>query len=144
MKYFGPVFAFMALSASAADPSVLKFGDERIGVPPLSLAETLAQGATPMKPSQFGAGVPRYANGAESPPVSPNLVPRSTPSLKELETSRLGLARTPRVSRSSGMPIIEPSETVDYKMRIIPPNPAIDFKLVIIDPGVPTDDKKAK
>jgi hypothetical protein len=39
------------------------------------------------------------------------------------------------MSRTHGMPIIEPREGVDYKMIVVPPDPSIDFKLTVKDPS---------
>lgn len=127
--------------ASAADSSTLKFGGERIGVPPLSLAESLAQSAKNATSPDLGTGLPRLAPGSDSPSLSPQLVPRVTPSLKQLENARAATA--PRVSRASGMPILEPSDAVDYKMTIVPPDPTIDFKLAIKNP-MPADPAPTK
>ncbi len=122
--------------AVAAEPPSLQFGGERIGLPPLSLSERLAQQPPMQTRPKFGTTLPQAATGTE--PFSPQLVPRTGPDLDQLKSSRA--APRPRVSRSSGMPILEPSDAVDYKLTIVPPNPSIDFKLVIKDPG-PADDK---
>jgi hypothetical protein len=118
--------------APAADPDPLHFGSERIGVPPLSLLE----GSRAIGPStgrhRFGTDVPTYSapHGREGPAL--NLIPRSGPNLESLKANRL--ARAPRISREFGMPIIEPSDAVDYKLTIVPPDPAIDFKMIVADP----------
>lgn len=128
-------------AACAADLSTLKFGGERIGLPPLSLAERLAQPAQHTPPQGFGAGLPRFTNDSEPPSISPLLVPRGTPSLKQLEAARS--SATPRVSRSYGMPIVEPRDAIDYKLTIVPPDPTIDFKLAIKHPA-PADPAPVK
>jgi hypothetical protein len=117
--------------AFAAEAPSLQFGGERIGVPPLSLSKSLAQRPLTSGTPKFGPNLPQFST--EPAPLARELVPRTTPDLKSLESSR----REPRnrVSRRSGMPIIEPSDAVDYKMTIVPPDPSIDFKLVIKDPG---------
>ena len=118
--------------AFAAETPSMKFGGERIGIPPLSLSERLAQQPQPMQAvPKFGTPLPQATTGTE--PLSPQLVPRTVPDLDHVKASRA--APRPRVSRSSGMPIIEPSDAADYKLTIVPPNPSIDFKLVIKDPG---------
>ena len=128
-------FAVCALTSfvvgNGADPSALTFRSDRIGIPPLSLSESIAKGATTPKPLQFGAGLPAYSDRGDST-RSPLLVPPAIPNVLRREPSRS--TRLPYVSRGSGMPILEPSEAVDYKMTVVPPNPAIDFKLVIKDP----------
>ena len=122
-------------STFAAEAPALGFGGERIGVPPLSLAESIAQGAAGHSSLPFSAKSP-HASRPETLPT-PNLIPRITPEPRQLEKSRV--AKSPRVSRSFGMPIIEPSDAVDYKLTIAPPNPAVDFKLVIRDPPPPQE-----
>ena len=117
--------------AFAAEAPSLQFGGERIGVPTLSLSERLAQKPPMQAAPKFGTPLPQATTGTE--PLSPQLVPRTVPDLDPLKASRA--APRPRVSRSSGLPIIEPSDAVDYKLTIVPPNPSIDFKLVIKDPG---------
>jgi hypothetical protein len=117
--------------ALAADPAPLHFPSERIGVPPLSLSESIADGTTSTRPLEFGGGLPSYSAHGQSIVLSPQLVPRTTPNVLRREAPRSSQA--PRISRSSGMPIIEPSDAVDYKMTIIRPDPNVDFKLVIKD-----------
>jgi hypothetical protein len=117
-------------SASAAEPAELKFGGERIGVPPLALAESAKRAATANAP-KFGTKLPFSSDSADPHSLSPHLVPR-TPSLRSVPSKS---RTTPQVSRSSGMPIIKPNETVDYAMTIVPPDPTIDFKLIVKDPG---------
>ena len=126
--------------AFGADPGSLEFRGGRIGVPPLSLSESIAKGATTTKPFQFGTGLPSYSDLGDSPNLSPNLVPRPTPNVNRPELPRS--TRLPHVSRSFGMPIIEPGDAVDYRMTIVPPNPTIDFKLVIKDP-TPAAERKS-
>jgi hypothetical protein len=130
--HFITLVAFLGVGgAFAAETPSLQFGGERIGIPPLSLSEHLAQRSPAQTPPKFGTTLPQATTGTES--LSPQLVPRTVPDLDSVKTSRA--APRPRVSRSSGMPIFEPSDAVDYKLTIVPPNPSIDFKLVIKDPG---------
>jgi hypothetical protein len=126
----------------ASEPSALQFGGEKIGVPPLSLADSIARGNLALKAPRFGAQVPQFARGPEAPGVPPALIPPATPNTRQLGTSKL--ASSPRVSHSSGMPIVEPRTDIDYKLRIIAPNPAIDFKLAIKDPGTKEKPVEAK
>ena len=116
-----------------ADPASPAFGGERIGVPPLSLAEIIAKNAVTTKPFQFGTGLPAYSAVENRPNLSPNLVPRPPSDLAQREASRS--VRSPRVSRASGMPIIEPSDIVDYKLTIVAPDPSIDFKMILKEPA---------
>src|SRR5687768_3657344 len=124
-------FAFLS-SASAADPDALKFGGERIGIPPLSLAESVANRATP---PLFRSRLPAYSDESEPPKLAPKLVPRTVPDGLRKSMSRH--PRSPEVSRRSGMPVITPSDAVDYAMTIVPPDPKIDFKIVVKDPPYP-------
>jgi len=114
----------------------MRFGGERIGLPPLSLADSIAQSAITPKPFQFGARLPRYAVGNDAPSAAPDV--RSPSSAEEhLKRDDVRNRRSARVSRSSDMPIIEPDSTVEYALTIVPPNPAIDFKMVIKAPPTP-------
>jgi hypothetical protein len=132
--HFATIVVFLGVGcAFAAEAPTLQFGGERIGVPPLSLSESLGQRSPMQTTPKFGAKLPQLTTGTEPAPLSPELVPRTVPDLKHLETSRP--APRHRVSRSSGMPILEPSDAVDYKLTIVSPDPAIDFKLVIKDPS---------
>lgn len=106
----------------------------------MSLSESLAQRPPMPTTPKFGAKLPQFVTGTEPAPLAPELVPRTAPDLKSLEASRP--APRHRVSRSSGMPILEPTDAVDYKLRMVSPNPAIDFKLVIKDP-TPASEKSA-
>jgi hypothetical protein len=115
----------------AAETTALRFGGERIGIPPLSLTESLARGAAGAGSLLPGANLPP-ASGLESLASAPNLLPRTTLESRRRETLQPG--HLPRVSRRSGMPIIEPGDAIDYKLVIVPPNPGVDFKLVIKDP----------
>ena len=126
----------------AAEVPSLKFGGERIGIPPLSLSESIAQRPPTLTTPKFGTQLPDFAHGTEPAPLTPQLVPRLTPDPKRLETSR----PTPqyRVSRSSGMPVLEPSDAVDYKLTIVPPDPSIDFKHVIKEPSPAGEKSPAK
>ena len=139
--HFITLVAFLGVrGAFAAETPSLQFGGERIGIPPLSLSERLAQQPPlPTKP-KFGTTLPQATTGME--PFSPQLVPRTAPDLDHVKTSRA--APRPRVSRSSGMPILEPSDAVDYKLTIVPPNPSIDFKLAIKDPAPAAEKPAAK
>jgi hypothetical protein len=125
-------FVFLG-SVRASEPSAYQFGGEKIGVPPLSLADSIARGNLSLEAPKIGAQVPQFARSPDSPGVPPALVPPATSSTRKLGASKL--ASSPRVSQSSGMPIVEPRTDVDYKLRVIAPNPAIDFKLAIKDPG---------
>lgn len=143
MKNLATAFlaVFTISPVSAADSSTLKFGGERIGVPPLSLTESLASSAKSSGPIGLGPGLPRFAGDPKLPANSPQLIPRLTPSLEQIESARA--TATPRVSRASGLPIIIPSDAVDYKMTIVRPDPSIDFKLAIKHPA-PADPVPAK
>lgn len=115
--------------ASAADADALKFGGERIGIPPLSLAESLTSSATsPL----FRSRVPAHS---EWPRLAPKLLPRTVPDVMRKSMPRN--PRSPQVSRSSGMPVITPSDAVDYAMTIVPPDPKMDFKIVVKEPAYP-------
>jgi hypothetical protein len=130
MKTFpvlGSALACMSIGL-AAEPAQLTFGGERIGVPPLGLAESAKHGAN-TNSRKFGTMIPFESDRAESRAFSLNLMPRS-PSLRRLPSE----PRTPHVSRSSGMPIVIPNEAVDYAMTIVPPDPTIDFKLIVRAP----------
>jgi hypothetical protein len=115
----------------AAETTALRFGGERIGIPPLSLTESLARGAAGAGSLLPDANLPP-ASGLESLSSAPNLLPRTALEARRRDTLRPG--HLPRVSRHSGMPIIEPGDAVDYKLSIVPPNPGVDFKLVIKEP----------
>ena len=120
------------VSASAADPNALKFGGEQIGIPPLSLAESMASSATP---PLFRSRLPASSDETESPKLAPKLLPRTVPDLMRKSMPRN--PRSPQVSRHHGMPVITPSEAVNYAMTIVPPNPKIDFKIVVKEPAYP-------
>jgi hypothetical protein len=115
--------------AIAGDAGALRFGGERIGVPPLSLSESIADRTSTLSSPRFKTTLPE-AKEFESPSLSPKLIPRTTP-----EIPSPFKPRAPRVRRDSGMPIIVPSDAVDYAMKVVPPDPDVDFKLVIKDPG---------
>ena len=117
------------LNGYAAESSELKFGGERIGVPPLSLAES-AKRAGNMTAPQLGIKHPSSSDQSESGPLSPNLLPRS-PSLRQGPPPK---PRPPQVSRSSGMPIIVPNSAVNYAITVVSPDPAVEFKMVVKDP----------
>lgn len=118
--------------AIAADPSALQFGGERIGMPPLSLAESMANDARTLAQPPFPTTLPEDATPRGRQPLSPKLVPRLSPAVPPNAKSS---SRLPRVDRDSGMPVLIPSEAVDYAMKVIPPDPNVDFKLVIKDPS---------
>lgn len=123
----------------AAEMPPLKFGQEKIGVPPLSLAEGLAQNRNQAKPPQFATPLPRPATGDDASPLSPNLLPRKD-QIFPREPTLARRSASPRVVRSPwGMPIIEPSDAVDYKMVILPTNPNLDAKMIIKDPTPQTE-----
>jgi hypothetical protein len=113
------------------DISPPTFPPATIGIPALSLSEAIAVGAAGSESLQFGTRRPSSITNSDGPPLSPQLVPRLTPDPKR-GSAASGL---PRVNRALGMPIIEPNERVDFKMRIVPPNPSLDFKLLIKDPS---------
>jgi hypothetical protein len=118
-----------AQSFIGAEPDTNPFPQEKIGVPPLSLSQSLKQPKPAALPPKFGAVIPSVSGeGSRTPPA---LVPPQTSAPVQMEARR----RQPTVSRSAwGMPVIEPRDDVDYKMIIVPPNPAIDFKLHVKDP----------
>jgi hypothetical protein len=126
-------------SAYAADPGLPKFGGEQIGVPPLSLRESIRSNKNDTNLLPSAPGMQARSDSLESPELSPKLLPRVTPPVMP-STPRN--PRAPRVSRDGGMPIILPSEAVDYAMTIVPPDPTVDFKMVIKEPAVPS--KKAE
>jgi hypothetical protein len=127
-------FAFILLrSALAADPEALLFGSERIGVPPLSLSESIVKLTTLSQPGPFDRFLPGYSTRANSTSLSPSLIPLTgRPNIMPLKKARA--ARSPQVSREHGMPILVPGTAVDYKLTIVPPDRSVDFKLVIKDP----------
>ena len=126
-------FFLLLVPAVAADPSALKFGGERIGVPPLSLSESITSGSTrTLHRPPFLTTLPEDSTSPELPHFSPKLLPRTRPSMPRVTKDP---SRSPRVDRDSGMPVIIPNEAVDYAMKVIPPDPNVDFKLVIKDPG---------
>jgi hypothetical protein len=118
--------------ASAADPDALKFGGERIGIPPLSLRENLPSGLTP---PLFRSRLPSYSDETESSKLAPKFLPRTVPDVMRKSMPRN--PRSPQVSRHHGMPVITPSDAVDYAMTIVPPDPKIDFKIVVKEPAYP-------
>lgn len=124
--------AFLSIGRGA-DPAPLRFPDARIGVPPLSLRESIAERAGGADALPSGNAIPRFSVNPESqsPALAPRLVPRSP-----AETLRNNVQRNPRprVSRSMGMPVIEPNDSVNCKITIVPPDPNVDFKLVIRNP----------
>jgi len=122
----------LVVQAMAGDAGSLRFGGERIGVPPLSLSESIADRASTLRSPQFKTTLPE-AKEFESPSLSPKLLPRTTPEIPPPFNAHK--PRVPRVRRDSGMPIIVPSDAVDYAMKVVPPDPDVDFKLVIKDPG---------
>ena len=124
-----------------ADPNSLAFGGERIGIPPLSLTETIAKSAVPPKPFQFGTSLPSYSALEDRLKLSPDLVPHARPNFAP-PASRP--TRQPRVSRASGMPILEPNDAVDYKLTIVPPDPSIDFKMIVQNPTPKSQPEPAK
>jgi hypothetical protein len=121
--------AFFA-SSQAADPGALKFGGERIGVPPLSLRDSLTRSVNPFEAPQSDTGKPAVPNEPEPPIFGPRLGPKSIP---DVVRNR----RTPRVSREAGMPVFIPSEAVNYAMTVVPPDPNVDFKMVLKEPANP-------
>ena len=125
--------AFVLLTrVTAADPDALKFGGEPIGIPPLSLAESAARRTSP---PAFQSRLPDSSKEKESPTLAPKLLPRTLPDM--MRKSKPIHPGSPQVSSRSGMPVITPSEAVDYGMTIIPPNPRVDFKIVVKDPPYP-------
>jgi hypothetical protein len=119
----------------AADFPLSKFPNERIGLPPLSLSESIAKGVATPKPLQFGTGFPSYSALADPPNVAPGFLPSAVGMVAMRESTRN--RKAPRVSRAWGMPIIEPNNTVDYALIIVPPDPSIDFKMVLKEPTPP-------
>jgi hypothetical protein len=119
----------------AADPTPLTFGGKTIGVPPLLLAEAIADSAATKPIGRAIVGEP-----SRSPLPNPglNLLERGplkpAPTDPTAPTDPAKRSRAPRISRESGMPIITPSEAIDYKMVVIAPNPEIDFKMIIKEP----------
>jgi hypothetical protein len=132
------VFLAIGLSAGcalhAADPVLPEFRNQRTSVPPLSLAESIANGARWAKPFRFGTDLPRYSSREDSTPRSPDSAQRKG---GHTETA-------PRISSKSGMPIFEPSDAMDYKLTIVPPDPSTDFKMVVKEPGPKWEPKPAK
>ena len=123
------VISFSVL-ATAADSPLPTFGGEKIGVPPLSLSGSLAPKATSPNSPRAGRAVTDLSDpNAQSVPA-PNL---GAPLLQRPTLPRPQSA--PRISRSAGMPVIEPRDDVDYKLKIVPPDPNIDFKMTIREPA---------
>lgn len=136
MKALASIVIALAVSPATTllAATLPSFGGATVGLPPLSLADSLADGTTTL--SRFPrTHVSRPADGSRDTVLSPSLIPRTTPTLKELQSARE--ADRSRVSRSSGMPIIVPNDAVEYAMRIVTSNPAIDFQLVIKTPLEP-------
>jgi hypothetical protein len=131
----------LGLSAGAADEGALKFGGEQIGVPPLSLSASVANSVSAPNSNPLDAGLPRNMEGKDAPSISPNLIPRTIPNMMRKLPRQS--PQSPNVTRASGMPILIPSDAVDYKMTIIPPDPTIDYKLVIKDPGPAAEKERA-
>ena len=96
----------------AAELPLPEFSSKSIGVPPLSLAD-ITNGAAGGKVSGFGL---------TSPPIT-----RATVGLDRPKASR--------IDRASGMPILQPDPSVDYKMLAKAPDPSVDFKIVVKDPS---------
>jgi hypothetical protein len=142
MKTFVAAAILVSSGAFAAEPADLEFKNERIGVPPLSLADSIARGAVTPKRGPLSTVSPGTPADSDSRPLSPSLVPPRPRSMTASETNRA--AGRPGVDRSSGMPIIIPSDAVNYTMTIIPPNPAIDFKLKMKDPTPESQPPAAK
>ena len=121
----------------AADAPPPSFPNERIGVPPLSLAEDIARRAGRARMPRVGTVSPTTPDPESK--VAPDLLPRILPA----PAPEIPRAPAPRVSRNSGMPIIEPRQDIDYKIVVVTPNPAIDFRLRVIDPA-PTPQPASK
>ena len=83
-----------------------------------------------MDAPQSDTGKSAVPKEPERPIFGPRLGPKSIP---DVVRNR----RTPRVSRETGMPVLIPSEAVNYAMTIVPPDPNVDFKMVIKEPANP-------
>jgi hypothetical protein len=98
----------LAASIARADASALpEFNSKLAEHPPLSLKELIKQ-PPPANSPHVGLVEPRPTLSRSAPP--------------------------PRVTRDSGMPILQPDPTVDYKMLVKAPDPTIDFKLIVKSP----------
>lgn len=126
----------------ASEPPSLRFRGEQIGVPPLSLAESLTRGIPATDPARLRADVPQFAPVADLTPAPLALLPRALPDFRQLETARR--RPSPRVSSTSSMPIVEPREDIDYKLKIVAPDRTVDFKLVIKVPATAPDGVESK
>jgi hypothetical protein len=100
-------FVLSASLLHAADSALPEFNSKLSGHPPLSLNEIIKQ---PMP---------------AKPPHVDLLEPRPTLSRSAPES---------RVTRDSGMPILQPDPKVDYKMIVKAPDPTVDFKLIVKSP----------
>ena len=127
----------LATSFGATDPGALRFGGERIGVPPLSLRDSMNP-PDAARSLGFGARIPSLLGGDERP-RAPLPTPRVIP-----DQMRLAPKNTPRVLRDSGMPVLIPRTDVDYAMKVIPPDPSVDYKLRIKDPGPKPEAEKSE
>jgi hypothetical protein len=108
-------------SALCSAESPKPFGGERIGIPPLSLQESLQQ-SFGSKPLQFNSADP-----------GPTLLGPTGPNLAAFKVA--AAARKPRISAGQGMPIIEPNPDVAYSLKVHAPDPAVDFKMLVKDPS---------
>jgi hypothetical protein len=109
-----PGLAFIAIvgnafAASAATPS---FPDEKIGLPSLSLQNSIANGNSPLEPR--------------------HVLPR-TLSQPRTFLDRATLTVSPKPAEKSGprMRVIAPDSTVDYKLRIVVPSADLDPKMIV-------------
>lgn len=117
---------------SGAEGNIPKFGGEQIGVPPLSLSESIRQRSIMPRGHSFGSTLPRSTDGLPTP-LAPNLIPRAFPTLEE--RAARASRPTPRVTRESGMPVVVPDDRVVYSMRVTPPDPSIDHKIIVVNPS---------
>jgi hypothetical protein len=113
MKYSHIPAAFFAscVGTYAADDAALRFGGDQIESPPTSLRESIAPLLS--KPSL-----------ARAPELLFSLLPRP----RQIAAT---ISPRPQITRSAGMPVITPSDAIDYKMKIVPHDPNIDPKFVI-------------